>query len=66
MAEMILFTKEKQITDLKSRLVVASGGGGKMWDGQEVWGWWMQTVKSGIDMQNILGTVCDWATLLAV
>ena len=31
------------ITDMVSRCVVG-GGRGKKWDGQEVWGWQMQTV----------------------
>ena len=38
MAQRILSTKQKQIMDTESRLVVARGGG-KEWDGQGVWGW---------------------------
>ena len=58
MAQMILSTK--QITDMKSRLVVAGegeggrkgwrGGGGEgEWDGQGFEVWWMQTVTFGMD-----------------
>ena len=39
MAQMILVTKQKQITDRESRLVFASGGRGRKWDGWRVWGW---------------------------
>ena len=50
---MIPSTKQKQITDMESRLVVAGGGGewGKEWDGWGVWGWWIQTVAFGMDGQ---------------
>ena len=36
MAQMILSTKQEQITDMESRLVVATGGGGG--SGRK-WGW---------------------------
>ena len=42
MAQMILSTKQKQITAKESRLVVP-GGEGRKWDGQAVQGFWMQT-----------------------
>ena len=28
------------------------GGGGKEWDGQGVWGWWIQNVTLGIEGQR--------------
>ena len=34
MAKMILYTKQRQITDMESRLVVARPGG-REWDGRE-------------------------------
>ena len=50
MAQMILSTKQKQIMDMESRLVVA-GGERREWDGQGVWGWQMQTLTFGMDKQ---------------
>ena len=51
MAQMILSTKHKQITDMKSRLVVPRGKlrGSKM-DGQ-FGGFWMQTFICRVDGQ---------------
>ena len=50
MAQMILSTKQKWITDIESRLVVLRGVV-REWDGWGVWGWWMQTVTFGMDGQ---------------
>ena len=47
-AQMILSTKQKQITD-ESRIVVAGGWVGEKWDGQGVWGWQMKTITFGMD-----------------
>ena len=41
MAQMILSTKQKQITAKESRLVILSREGGREWDGRAVWGFWM-------------------------
>ena len=65
MAQAIISTKQKLITDMEIRLVVA-GGEARRWDGWGVWGWWMQTF--GMD-GRWASTVqhrklCDWVTLL--
>ena len=39
MTQMILSIKQKQITDMENRLVVARGGGEREWEGWGVWGW---------------------------
>ena len=49
MAQMILPTKQKEITAKESRLVVAGRGRGDEWDGQGVWAFCMRTVTFGMD-----------------
>ena len=51
MAQMIQSTKQKQIKAKESRLVIArQGGEGTGMEGG-VWGWWVQTVKFGMQGQ---------------
>ena len=68
MAQMILSTKQKWITDIESRLVVLRGGSERVgWMGSwglvdancNFWNGW--AIGSYYTAQ---GTVCDWATLL--
>ena len=47
---MILSTRQKQIMDMESRLVVPRGEG-REWDGWGVWGWWIQTIAFGMGKQ---------------
>ena len=39
MAQMVLSIKQKQITDVENKLVIASEIGGRERDGRGVWGW---------------------------
>ena len=68
MAQMILSTKQKQITELESRLVVARG----RWEGVE-WTGNLELMEPNYNIWNrwamrsyctAQGTVCDWVTLL--
>ena len=47
--QMMLSTKQKQITDRENRSVAASRG--RKWDGWRVWGWQMKTITFGMDKQ---------------
>ena len=47
---MIQSTKQKQVMDMESRLVIARRRGGE-WDGWQIWGWWIQTITFGMDGQ---------------
>ena len=46
MAQIILFTKQKQIMTKESRLLHSRG---REWDGQGVLGWWVQTIMFGMN-----------------
>ena len=45
---MNLSTKQKKIMDMMGRLLFVRKEG-EEGDCQEAWGWWMQTVTSGMD-----------------
>ena len=54
MAQMNLLQDRSRgrLMDMESRLVVVRDEGrGRKWDGQRVWGWWMQAIAFGMDGQ---------------
>ena len=48
---MILSTKQKQTHGHGEQTCGCHGEEGREWDGQGVWGWWIQTVTFGVDGQ---------------
>ena len=48
-AQISLSTKQKQTPGHREQTCGCLGGGDRKWDGQGVWGWWMQTVTFRMD-----------------
>jgi len=66
MAQMILSTKQKQITNIESRLVVTREEGGREWDGQRVLRWYMQTIMFRMDNGFLLYSTVNYIQSLGL